>query len=137
MDGSERELHDLLVRAAGDGAPSPVPVGAVLARGRRRVRRRRWAAVASSTLVAALVLGVRAWAVRGPLWGCLVIVPVLQALATGTMMSMSRIGLAAFPAAIDAAELIRPRATFAVVAALMLAAELVIAGRYVNWINTY
>jgi hypothetical protein len=59
-----------------------------------------------------LALGVRAWARRGPLWGCLVLVPVLMVMASGSRMSMTRLSLASFPAFLDAAELLRGRVLF-------------------------
>jgi hypothetical protein len=59
-----------------------------------------------------LALGVRAWVKRGPLWGCLVLIPVLLPLSSGTRMSMTRLVLGSFPAFLDAAELLRGRALF-------------------------
>lgn len=59
-----------------------------------------------ATLIATLGLGVRGWVRRGPLWGSLILIPVLQAMSTGTLMSIGRIVLSAYPAAFEAADLL-------------------------------
>ena len=62
----------------------------------------RWAPV---FVGGARALGVRGWVRRGPLWGCLIVVPVLQAVSTGTLLSFPRILLSAFPVAVEVADL--------------------------------
>jgi hypothetical protein len=83
-------------------------------------------------LIAALFLGlgIRAWWRRGPFWGCLVLVPLLQALATGTVLSISRLVLASFPAFLDLAELAPRRWAFAVVVVFLCVAQ-------VRWIQLF
>jgi hypothetical protein len=80
-----------------------------------------------------LGLGVHAWWRRGPFWGCLVLVPVLQGLATGTYLSMNRIVLAAFPGFLDLAELLRPRLLFVVWLAAFAFAQAEMIEQFVNW----
>ena len=60
-------------------------------------------------------LGLRAWRLRGPFWACLILIPILQGMATGTPLSMKRIVLSCFPAYIEAAELCPRRWGFAAV----------------------
>ncbi|MDB5308396.1 MAG: hypothetical protein JWO38_2598 [Gemmataceae bacterium] len=62
-------------------------------------------AVKPVVLVAVLALGVRGWVRRGPLWGTLILAPVAQALSTGTLLSIERVVLSAYPAAFEAADL--------------------------------
>ncbi|MBN9519651.1 hypothetical protein J0H58_14210 [bacterium] len=57
-------------------------------------------------LFGTLALGVRGWGRRGPLWGCLILIPVVQALSTGTTLSIERIVLTSFPAAFELGELL-------------------------------
>jgi hypothetical protein len=78
-------------------------------------------------------LGVHAWWRRGPLWGCLVLVPLIQGLATGTTLSMTRIVLAAFPAFVDLAELLRPRVAFVAWMGISLVAQALLIESFVNW----
>jgi hypothetical protein len=80
-----------------------------------------------------LGLGIHAWWRRGPLWGCLVFVPILQGLATGTALSLNRILLMAFPAFVDLAELLRPRLAFWawILGSILLEGRLVYL--FVNW----
>lgn len=80
-----------------------------------------------------LGLGVRLWARLGPLWGCLVLVPILQGMATGSAMSLSRVALAAFPAFIEAAELLRAPATFRTCLALALCGQYASIDEFVHW----
>jgi hypothetical protein len=79
-----------------------------------------------------LGLGVHTFLRRGPLWGCLVLVPVLQGLATGSNMSMTRIVLCSYPAFLSAAELTANRALFAVTVAVCLWAQVVLLTLHVN-----
>lgn len=80
-----------------------------------------------------LGLGLHAFWVRGPLWGCLVVVPVLQVLASGTHLSMIRVVLSAFPGFLDAAEIASNRSLFAITVSGCLFAQFVLLGTYVNW----
>jgi hypothetical protein len=80
-----------------------------------------------------LGLGVHAWWRRGPFWGCLVLVPVLQGMATGSVFSMNRIVLASFPAFLDLAELLRPRLMFAAWMLASIFAQGVLIDWFVNW----
>jgi hypothetical protein len=57
-------------------------------------------------LFGTIALGVRGWVKRGPLWGCLILIPVAQALSTGTTLSIERIVLTSFPAAFELGEVL-------------------------------
>ena len=81
-----------------------------------------------------LGLGIHAFVKRGPLWGCLVLVPVLQALASGSILSMTRVVLSSYPAFVDAAEIASNRAVFAITVVVCLFAQFVLLTSYVNWI---
>jgi hypothetical protein len=81
-----------------------------------------------------LGLGIHAFVKRGPLWGCLVLVPVLQALASGSILSMTRVVLSAYPAFVDAAEIASNRAVFAITVIVCLLAQFVLLTSYVNWV---
>ncbi len=83
--------------------------------------------------ITTLALGVRAWWKRGPLWGCLVLIPILQAMATGSLMSMTRIVLSAFPVFLDAAELLPGRITFALCVVSGLLLQYVALAHFVNF----
>ncbi len=65
-----------------------------------------YAVVKPIALFGTLALGVRGWVRRGPLWGCLILIPVAQALSTGTTLSIERIVLTSFPAAFELGELL-------------------------------
>ena len=79
-----------------------------------------------------LGLGVHTFLRRGPLWGCLVLFPVLQGLASGSTMSMTRIVLCSYPAFLSAAELTANRALFAVTVAVCLWAQVILLALHVN-----
>jgi hypothetical protein len=81
-----------------------------------------------------LGLGTHAFLKRRALWGCLVLVPILQALASGSTGSMTRVVLSAYPAFLDAAELTSGRAAFAVAVACCLLGQAAMLSSYVNWI---
>jgi hypothetical protein len=83
--------------------------------------------------IAFIGLGIRAWGKRGPLWGCWILVPILQGLSTGSDMSMNRLALAAYPAFIEAAQLLRSRILFAACLGIFLLAQYVMIDRFVNW----
>ena len=80
-----------------------------------------------------LGLGAHAFVKRGPLWGCLVLLPVLQALATGSLTCMTRIVLCSYPAFLDAAEITSGRALFTVTVVVCLIAQFILLTSYVNW----
>ncbi len=65
-----------------------------------------YAVVKPIALIGTLALGVRGWRNRGPLWGCLILVPVAQAISTGTTLSVERIALTSFPAAFELGEIL-------------------------------
>lgn len=65
-----------------------------------------YAIVKPIALFGTLALGVRGWVRRGPLWGCLILVPIGQALSTGTTLSIERIVLTSFPAAFELGEVL-------------------------------
>jgi hypothetical protein len=80
-----------------------------------------------------LGLGTHAWLKGRPLWGCLVLIPILQALATGSTGSMTRVVLSAYPAFLDAAELASGRFTFALAVSCCLVGQFAMLSSYVNW----
>ena len=55
-------------------------------------------------LMSGLMLGALGWLRRGPLVGMMVLIPIVQAISTGSMMSIERIVLSAYPAALIAVE---------------------------------
>ena len=63
-------------------------------------------------MIAFLILGIRALSRRGPLWGSLILVPVLLLMASGSLRSATRVSLMAFPAFIEAAEMLTNRTLF-------------------------
>jgi Mannosyltransferase (PIG-V) len=86
----------------------------------------------SLAAIAFLGLGIHTFWRRGPLWGCLVVIPVLQALATGSTMSMMRIALCSYPAFVSAAELTSNPAVFAVTVVICLWAQFIMLALHVN-----
>jgi hypothetical protein len=78
-------------------------------------------------------LGVHAWWKRGAFWGCLVLLPLVPGMATGTFLSMNRFALASFPAFIDLAELLRPRWLFVVWLVAMTLAQIRLIDLFINW----
>lgn len=86
------------------------------------------------TMGSFLIFGMHAWWKRGPLWGTLVLLPVVLPMATGSTMSMARLVLAAYPGFLDAAELApRGRLSFAILLTAGLMAQAVLIQRHVNW----
>jgi hypothetical protein len=81
----------------------------------------------------ALGLGLRTWWKRGPFWGCLVLVPVLEVMASGSVSSMGRLALAAYPVTIELAELLGRRTLFMACVILCLALQVLLIDLYVNW----
>src|SRR5437764_1018456 len=83
-------------------------------------------------VLGAAVLGVRAWRKRGAFWG--VIVPVPQMFASGTLLSVHRVILAALPAFVELTDLLRGRITLFFAVFLGFAfAQLVLLHRFVHW----
>lgn len=80
------------------------------------------------------VLGVRAWRKRGVFWGVATLLPVGQMFASGTLLSGHRLILAALPAFIELADLLRTRQTLLVATLLGFAfAQRLLLNRYVHW----
>ncbi|MBM3979862.1 MAG: hypothetical protein FJ304_06190 [Planctomycetes bacterium] len=88
----------------------------------------------AAVVFAAALLGVRAWAKRGAFWGVIVLVPVAQMFLSGTFLSAHRVILAALPAFIELADLLRtnPARRFAVAVAFG-AIQFVLLNRYLHW----
>lgn len=85
-------------------------------------------------VVGAAILGVRAWRKRGAFWGVLTLVPVAQMFASGTLLSGHRLILAALPAFIELADLLRGRRTLLLATVLVFGfVQLVLLNRYVHW----
>lgn len=78
-------------------------------------------------------LGIRAWWRRGAFWGVLTLVPVAQMMASGTFLSGHRLILAALPAFVELADLLRNRRAFALTVAAFALVQLVLLNRYVHW----
>ncbi|MBN9122021.1 MAG: hypothetical protein J0I06_23250 [Planctomycetes bacterium] len=91
----------------------------------------RWEAV---VVLGATILGVRAWRKRGAFWGLVALVPVAQMFASGTLLSAHRIILAALPAFIELADLLRGRRVLLCATLLVFAyAQLTLVNRFVHW----
>lgn len=78
-------------------------------------------------------LGIRAWVRRGVFWGMLTLVPVGMMFMSGTFLSGHRVVLAAAPAFIELADLLRNRLYFRLTMGLFVLAQLVLMNRYVHW----
>lgn len=78
-------------------------------------------------------LGVRAWRKRGSFWGVLTLVPVGQILLSGTFLSGHRLVLAAVPAFVELADLLRNRLLFGTTAVAFGLAQFVLLNRFVHW----
>jgi hypothetical protein len=83
-------------------------------------------------LVMFTLLGLRAWAVRGTLAGMLILLPILQAMLTGTPLSLERIVLASFVAFIDAAQLLRSTAAFSAVLLVSVLLQIALLNGYIH-----
>jgi hypothetical protein len=79
------------------------------------------------------ILGIRAWGKRGAFWGLVVLVPVAQMLASGTLLSAHRVILAALPAFIELADLLRRRVWLLAAVLGFGFAQLLLLNRYVLW----
>lgn len=110
MDRAYRDpfAHFQAHAAWGRESPSLGGIGRALAQaiGELGQWNRPFPVVKPLALFGTLALGVRGWVRRGPLWGCLILVPVAQALSTGTTLSIERIVLTSFPAAFELGELL-------------------------------
>jgi hypothetical protein len=85
-------------------------------------------------VLGAAVLGVRAWWKRGTFWGVLTLVPVAQMFASGTLLSGHRLILAALPAFLELADLLRNRRALFFATLLGFAfAQFLLLNRYVHW----
>ncbi|MCE9568247.1 MAG: hypothetical protein K8U57_40115 [Planctomycetes bacterium] len=79
------------------------------------------------------VLGIRAWMRRGIFWGMLTLVPVGMMLMSGTFLSGHRVVLAAAPAFIELADMLRNRLYYRLTVGFFVLAQLVLMNRYVHW----
>jgi hypothetical protein len=80
------------------------------------------------------ILGVRALWKRGVFWGVIVLVPVGQMLASGTLLSGHRLVLAALPAFLELADLLKARRTLCFTVLLGFGfAQVLLLNRYVHW----
>ncbi|MFO0801366.1 MAG: hypothetical protein U0804_28200 [Gemmataceae bacterium] len=94
--------------AWGRESPSLGGVGRALLQAARELVQweRPYPVVKPIVLFGTFALGIRGWVKRGPLWGCLILIPVGQALSTGTTLSIERIVLTCFPAAFELGEVL-------------------------------
>jgi hypothetical protein len=91
-----------------------------------------WEAVAVFSFA---LLGIRAWLKRGTFWGVIVLVPVAQMFASGTLLSGHRLILAALPAFLELADLLRTRRALFFATFLGFGfAQLLLLNRYVHWV---
>jgi hypothetical protein len=81
-----------------------------------------------------LALGVRALWRRGAFWGGLILLAILQPMSSGISLSMSRLVLAAFPAFVEAGELLRNRFAFTAVVTIFWLLQLVAILFYVHFV---
>lgn len=85
-------------------------------------------------VLGAAVLGVRALWTRGVFWGIVVLVPVGQMFASGTLLSGHRLILASLPAFFELADLLRNRRVLFFATLLGFAfAQFILLNRYVHW----
>lgn len=86
------------------------------------------------TVLGFAILGVRAWRKRGAFWGLLVLVPVAQMMMSGTFLSGHRLVLAAVPAFIELADLLRDGRRLRMVVVAFALFQLVLINRYAHWV---
>jgi hypothetical protein len=92
----------------------------------------RWEAV---VVLAAAILGVRAWRKRGAFWGLIALVPVVQMFASGTLLSAHRVILASLPIFIELADLLRGRrALFGATLVIFACTQIHLLNHYVHWV---
>jgi Gpi18-like mannosyltransferase len=77
--------------------------------------------------------GVVAWVRRGTFWGLVALLPAVQLASTGTFLSGHRVMLAALPAFVELASLVRNRMAFAALVAAFALVQLVLVKTYVLW----
>jgi hypothetical protein len=87
----------------------------------------------AATVLAFTALGVRAWRKRGAFWGLIVLIPVAQMFASGTLLSANRVILAALPAFVELADLLRGRVWLVAATLGFALAQFLLLGRYVHW----
>ena len=80
------------------------------------------------------ILGVRAWVKRGAFWGIVTLIPVLQMLATGTLLSGTRLVLSCLPAFIELADVLKRRVWFGAVCVVFAGLQVVLLNDYVHWV---
>jgi hypothetical protein len=85
-------------------------------------------------MIVFLALGVRAWWRRGAFWGGLILLPLLQPMSSGLSVSMSRYVLAAFPAFVEAGELLRNRFAFTAVTTIFWLLQLIAILFYIHFV---
>ena len=79
-------------------------------------------------------LGIRAWVKRGAFWGILTLVPIAQLMMSGTFLSGHRVVLAALPAFIELADLLRNRLLYHMVLVGFTCGQFVLLNKYVHWL---
>jgi hypothetical protein len=77
--------------------------------------------------------GVVAWVRRGTFWGLVALLPAVQLASTGTFLSGHRVMLAALPAFVELASVIRNRMAFAALVAVFGLVQLLLVKSYVLW----
>lgn len=89
---------------------------------------------AGVSLLLFTVLGLRAWWKRGPFFGTMILVPLMQASFTGTPISLERIVLASFLAFLDLGELLRRSIAFWTVLIFFVVVQCLALNRHVHFI---
>jgi hypothetical protein len=79
------------------------------------------------------ILGIRAWIKRGAFWGIVTLVPIAQMMMSGTFLSGHRLVLAALPAFVEMAELLRNRLLFQVVVVVFAFIQFFLLNRFIHW----
>ncbi|CAN5520266.1 hypothetical protein BH11PLA2_BH11PLA2_20250 [soil metagenome] len=94
-----------------------------------------WAQVVPEaiSLFVFITLGLRALFVRSVFSGMLILLPILQALMTGTPLSLERIVLASFPAFIDAGQLLKRPGLFWSILGLSIILQLLLLNGYIHY----
>jgi hypothetical protein len=80
------------------------------------------------------MLGIRSWIRRGAFWGLLTLVPIGQLMMSGSLLSAHRIVLAALPAFIELADLLRVRSLYWIIVTGFVLAQLRLMHWYLHWI---
>jgi hypothetical protein len=79
------------------------------------------------------ILGIRAWWKRGAFCGILTLLPIVQMMATGTLLSGHRIVLAALPGFIEMADLLKHRLAYRTTIVVFTCIQFQLLNRYVHW----